>query len=79
MLGNVDHAKKSWDLLQNCQLQVDFGIVDKITSMLEDIFFGPFHFVVGKMLRASLSINSILLNSEVLYGMNKEDIKNLKL
>ena len=44
-----------------------FGIVDEIISLLVNIVFGPFNFEAGKMLRASLLINSILLNSEVWY------------
>jgi hypothetical protein len=46
--------------------------------MLEDIFFRPFHFAAGKMLRGSLLINSILLNSEVWYGITKADINELE-
>ena len=40
-----------------------FGIVDKTSSMLEDIYFGPLHVEVSLVLRKSLLINSILLNS----------------
>ena len=46
-----------------------FGIVDKISSMLDDIFFGPFYFEVALILRSSLFLNSILLNSEVWYRL----------
>ena len=51
-----------------------FVIVDKISSMLEDIFFGPFYFEVALILRSSLFINSILLNSEVWYRLTKADV-----
>jgi hypothetical protein len=55
-----------------------FGIVDQIISMLTDICFGPHFFQVALVLRSSLFINSILLNSEVWYGLSKTDIENLE-
>ena len=55
-----------------------FGIVDKISSMLEDIFFGPFFFEVALILRSSLFLNSILLNSEVWYRLTKADVEELE-
>ena len=87
LIDDSDEEKYLGDLLttngsnsKNIKSRKDkgFGIADKITSMLEDIFFGPFHFMAGKMLRASLLINSILLNSEVWYGITKEDINELE-
>ena len=42
-----------------------FGIIKQIISILEELFFGKYYFSVAKILRESLFINSILLNSEV--------------
>ena len=55
-----------------------FGIVDRIGSMLEDIYFGPFFFEVALILRSSLFINSILFNSELWYRITKADIEELE-
>ena len=55
-----------------------FGIVDKIISMLDEIFFGPFSIEVGLILRCSHLINSILLNSEVWYGLTKANVEELE-
>ena len=55
-----------------------FGIADKIESMLNDIFFGPFYIEVGLILRSSLFLNSILLNSEAWYGLSKSEIEQLE-
>ena len=55
-----------------------FGIVDKIISMLDDIFFGPFSIEVGLIQRCSHLINSILLNSEVWYGLTKANVEELE-
>ena len=56
-----------------------FGIVDKISSMLEDIYVGPFHVEVSLVLRKSLLINSIVLISEVWYGVTKVDVEELEI
>ena len=55
-----------------------YGIVDKISSMLEGIFFGPFSIEVGLIFRCTHFLNSILLNSEVWYGLTKDDINQLE-
>ena len=56
-----------------------FGIVDSIMSILENAFFGPFQFEVSLILRSSLLINSILLNSEVWYGISKAEVEELEI
>ena len=55
-----------------------FGIVNKISSMLEEIYFGPFHIEVGLIFRTTHLVNSILLNSEVWYGLTKNDVEELE-
>jgi hypothetical protein len=56
----------------------EFGIVDHITTILDNEFFGPLFFEVAIILRGSLLIHSILLNSEVWHGLSKADIKELE-
>ena len=46
--------------------------------MMTDICFGPHFFQVALVLRSSLFINSILLNSEVWYGLTKTDTETLE-
>ena len=55
-----------------------FGINDKIMTMLDEIFFGPYSIKVGLIFRCSHLINSILLNSEVWYGLTKADVDELE-
>ena len=43
------------------------GIISQILSILKEVCFGPFFFKVAVMLRNSLFLSSILLNSEVWY------------
>ena len=46
--------------------------------MLYLIFFGPFHVETALLYRTTHLINSILLNSEVWYGLSKADIEELE-
>ena len=54
------------------------GIVHSIMSILQDICFGPFHFEVAVMLRDSLFINSVLVNSEAWYGLTENEVTELE-
>ena len=45
---------------------------------LDDICFGRFHFKVAKMLRETVFLNSILLNSEAWYSVDKQTIEELE-
>ena len=52
--------------------------IKQIMGYLDDICFGRFHFKVAKMLRETVFLNSILLNSEAWYSVDKKPLKNLK-
>ena len=54
------------------------GIIKQILSILEELCFGKYFFKVAKILRDSLFINSILLNSEVWYNLSKSNIEDLE-
>ena len=46
------------------------GIVNQIMSYLKELSFGEHYFEMAQMFRQSMLLNSILCNSEVLYGLN---------
>ena len=54
------------------------GIVNQIVSLLKEISFGEHYFEMAVTFRQSMLINSILCNSEVLYGLNKTHIESLE-
>ena len=54
------------------------GIIKQISSILEEVFFGKFFFKVAKILRESLFINSILINSEAWYNLSNKNIDDLE-
>ena len=54
------------------------GIIKQIGTILEDICFGPFQFEVALILRDSLLLSSILVNSEAWYDLTDEDVETLE-
>ena len=54
------------------------GIIKNIISILDEVFFGKFHFVVSKILKESIFINSILMNSEAWYNLTDTNIDTLE-
>ena len=54
------------------------GISNQIISLLKEISFGQHYFEMAVLFRQSMLINSILCNSEVLYGLNKTHIEKLE-
>ena len=54
------------------------GIIKQIGTILDDICFGPFQFEVALILRDSLLLSSILVNSEAWYDLTEEDIETLE-
>ena len=86
-LEKVDKEKYLGDIISvdgrnrkniNSRKEKAVGIINQITSILQDICFGPFHMEVALMLRNSLFINSILVNSEAWYGLTDEEIVELE-
>ena len=54
------------------------GIVNQIMSYLNEISFGEYYFEMAVLFRQSMLLNSILCNSEVLYGLNKSHLETLE-
>ena len=53
------------------------GIIQQIKNILEEGFFGAHHFEAALLLRESLFLNSILLNSEAWVNLNKKELNEL--
>merc|ERR1712208_19725 len=54
------------------------GIINEIMNILETIFFGKYYFEVALLLRSSLLLSSILLNSEAWVNLSEKDIRKLE-
>ena len=62
----------------NARNEKSNGIVKQIIAILDDICFGPFHFEVAVILRNSLFLSSVLVNSEAWYDVTESDIEVLE-
>ena len=56
-----------------------YGIIERIIGMLQEISFGPNYFVVANLLRHSLFLSSVLLNSEAWYALTLADVEQLEM
>ena len=54
------------------------GIIDQIFYYLNDVFFGPYFFQAALMLRTSMLLSSVLVNSESWYNLSSTDIQELE-
>ena len=65
---------------KNIKARVDeaYGIINKIKSILDESYFGPFQFQIALMLRNAMFMNSILLSSEAWYRLTKRDIEKFE-
>ena len=54
------------------------GIVNQIIRMLKEISFGHHYYEMAIMFRQAMLVNSIMCNSEVLYGLSKAHIEKLE-
>ena len=86
-IQNVNDEKYLGDIICNsgkndkniaARIKKGHGIIKQICSIVEELFFGRFYFLVAKTLRESLFVNSILLNSEVWYNLTEANIISLE-
>ena len=54
------------------------GIISNIMNILKEVSLGEFFFEIGGLLRNSMFLSSILLNSETWVNITEEDIKILE-
>ena len=54
------------------------GVVNQISTILEEICFGPYQLEVALNMRNSMLLNGILTNSEAWYGLTSQDLTNLE-
>ena len=63
---------------RNVAARKGYGIIEKIMEMLQEISFGPNYFIVANLLRHSLFLSSVLLNSEAWFLFHLLMWNNLK-
>merc|ERR1712096_430137 len=54
------------------------GIISNIMNILKEVNLGSFHFETAMLLRESMFLNAILINSETWVDVKKEDLEILE-
>ena len=55
-----------------------YGVINQILHILESTYFGKYYFEVAMILRESLYLYSLLLNSEAWVSYNEKDVRILE-
>jgi hypothetical protein len=65
---------------QNVQARKNkgLGVITQITQILDTVMFGKYYFEVAMVLRSSLLLSSLLLNSEAWVNLSDSDIRALE-
>ena len=77
-LGNIINSSGKNDSNIAAQVSKGQGIIKQIMNILGDICFEKFNFLAAKILRESLFLNRILLNSEAWFSVSKSNIEELE-
>ena len=66
--------------LKYCQARKNkgIGIINQIMQILESVYFGIYYFEVAVVLRSSLLLSSLLLNSEAWVNLKEREIRLLE-
>ena len=54
------------------------GIINQIEQILDTVFYGKYHFEVAMILRSSLFLSAVLLNSEAWANFTHQNIRTLE-
>ena len=77
-LGDVVSADGKHDKNVLNRKNKSIGIINQIMEILSSAFFGKYHFEVAMVLRSSLLLSSILLNSEAWINLTHTNIRMLE-
>ena len=77
-LGDVVSADGSHSKNVQSRKNKGLGIINQIMQILESVLFGKYHFEVAMVLRSSLLLSSILLNSEAWVNLKEKDVRALE-
>ena len=64
------------DIQAKCNRGV--GTINRIQTILETMFFGSYHFEIGKTMIDSMLLGSILNNIEVAYNLTMNEVEKLE-
>ena len=77
-LGDVVSADGKHDKNVLNRRNKSIGTINQIMEILNSTYFGKYHFEVAMVLRSSLLLSSILLNSEAWVNLSNNNIRSLE-
>ena len=77
-LGDIISCDGKQDKNIEARKNKGIGIIAQIMSMLESTVYGKYYFEVAMVLRNSLFLSSVLLNSEAWINLSKNNIRKLE-
>ena len=77
-LGDVIAANGRHDKNVMNRKNTGLGIINQIMQILQATFYGKYYFEVALVLRESLLLSSLLLNSEAWVNLTDQDIRKLE-
>ena len=77
-LGDVVSADGKHDKNVLNRKNKSIGTINQIMDILNSTYFGKYHFEVAMVLRSSLLLSSILLNSEAWVNLSNNNIRSLE-
>ena len=77
-LGDIISADGSHNKNVQARRNKGLGIINNIMHILQSMFFGKFYFEVALVLRSSLLLSSLLLNSEAWVNLSDQNIRGLE-
>ena len=77
-LGDIVSSTGSNDLNIKERCNIGYGAISQIKSMMTDISLGRFCIQIGLILRDSIFVSKILLNSEVWHCLTKYQVEELE-
>ena len=77
-LGDVITANGRCDMNIQRRKIKSIGIINQIMEILNTTYFGKYHFEVALVLRSSLLLSSVLLNSETWINLTNKNIRALE-
>ena len=77
-VGDIISEDGKIDKMVRARAMRGMGIISTIMNILKELNLGKFHFETGLILRESIFLSSMLVNSETWVNIKKEDIEVLE-
>lgn len=77
-LGDIISSDGKHEKNVHARKNKGLGIINQIMQILQSLYFGKYYFEVAMVLRSSLLLSSLLLNSEAWTNLSESNIRSLE-